>query len=160
MLNIIEINQTNRNEVNNFLIEHWFSTDIVSRGKIIDGTKLDGFIAYDNNIIIGLITYKINNDECEILSLDSLKENNGIGTQLIKKVINIAKIKNCNRLFLITTNDNIRAISFYQKRGFHFSNIYVNSIERSRVLKPEIPKIGNNNIPIRDELELEIDLKN
>lgn len=160
MLNIIEINQTNRNEVNNFLIEHWFSTDIVSRGKIIDGTKLDGFIAYDNNIIIGLITYKINNDECEILSLDSLKENNGIGTQLIKKVINIAKIKNCNRLFLITTNDNIRAISFYQKRGFHFSNIYINSIERSRVLKPEIPKIGNNNIPIRDELELEIDLKN
>ncbi len=159
MLDIKEINSINRNEVNKFLIDHWFSTKIVSRGKVIDGTTLDGFIAYGNNKIVGLITYNISNNECEILSLDSLKENNGIGTLLIKKVIDIAKKKNCNRVFLITTNDNIHALSFYQKRGFSFSNIYINSMEKSRILKPEIPKIGDNNIPIRDELELEIKLK-
>ena len=158
MFDIKEIDNTNRKEVNNFLIEHWFSTNIISRGKIIDGTSLDGFIAYYNNEIVGLVTYLISNDECEILSLDSLKENNGIGTLLLEKVINKAKEKKCKKIFLITTNDNIYALSFYQKRGFTFSNIYIDSMKNSRALKPEIPIIGYNNIPIRDELELEIKL--
>ena len=156
MFDIKEIDTANRKKVNNFLTEHWFSTNIISRGKIIDGTSLDGFIAYYNNEIVGLITYTISNDECEILSLDSLKENNGIGTLLLEKVINKAKEKKCKRIFLITTNDNIYALSFYQKRGFTFSNIYIDSMKNSRILKPEIPLLGNNNIPIRDELELEI----
>ena len=158
MFDIKKIDSTNREEVNNFLKKHWFSTNIITRGKIIDGTLLDGFISYYNNEIIGLITYNISNNECEILSLDSLKENNGIGTLLLEKVINKAKEKKCNRVFLITTNDNIYALSFYQKRGFTFSNIYIDSMKVSRTLKPEIPEIGNNNIPIRDELELEIKL--
>lgn len=159
MFDVEEINANNRNIVNNFLKRHWFTTNIISRGKVIDGTKLDGFIVYDNNEIVGLITYRIDNNECEILSLNSLRENNGIGSLLIEKVIKISKIKNCSRIFLITTNDNIHAISFYQKRGFYFSNIYINSIKNSRKLKPEIPEIGYNNIPIRDELELEIKFK-
>lgn len=158
MFTIKEINCNNRETANKFLKDHWFSTNIISKGRIIDGTILDGFIAYYNNEIIGLITYTINNNECEIFSLDSLKENNGIGTLLLKKVINLAKEENCFRILLITTNDNIHALSFYQKRGFSFSNIYVNSMSISRTLKPEIPQIGYNDIPIRDELELEMKL--
>lgn len=154
-----EINNLNRALVNSFLIEHWFSTNIISRGKIIDGTTLDGFIALKGNKIIGLITFSFSNNECEIVSLDSLFENNGIGTALLNQVIDVATKKRCSRLLLITTNDNIHALSFYQKRGFTFSNIYVNSMSKSRLLKPEIPLIGNDNIPIRDELELELLLK-
>lgn len=80
------INNFNREEVNNFLLKYWFSTNIISRGKIIDGTSLDGYIAYSNGKIVGLITYIIRNRECEILSLNSLKENNGIGTLLLKRL--------------------------------------------------------------------------
>jgi len=153
---IVEINKEIRKQVNNILINEWEATDIIIRGKVIDGTKLDGFVAIDNNKIIGLITFIIEKEECEICSLNSFIENKGIGTNLINKVKEYAKQKNCTRLKLITTNDNIRGLEFYQRRGFMFSNIYKNAIENSRKIKPQIPIFADNGLPIRDEIELEM----
>ncbi len=151
-----EINKENREEVNQILINEWEATDIIIRGKVVDGTKIPGIIAYKNDKIIGLITYIIENNECEIISLNSFIENIGIGTSLIEKVKEIAINKKCNRLKLITTNDNIRGIEFYQRRGFIFSALYKNAIEISRKLKPEIPMYADNGLPIRDEIEFEL----
>ena len=156
--NIEEVTEKNRQRVNDILINEWETTNIIIRGKIIDGTKLEGFLATQGNEIIGLITYLIENNECEIVSLNSFEENKGIATRLINTVKELAIKKNCTRLKLITTNDNIRAIEFYQKRGFVFANIYINSIENSRKLKPEIPMFTDNGLPIRDEIEFEIKL--
>jgi len=152
------ITSENREKVNNILIEEWESTNIIVRGKIIDGTNLDGFVAIQNDTIIGVITYVIEENECEIISLNSFILNRGIGTSLIEKIKQIAKDKKCERLKLITTNDNIRAIEFYQRRGFNFSNIYLNAMELSRKLKPQIPLFAENGLPIRDEIEFEIKL--
>ena len=157
--NIEEITEENRQKVNDILINEWEATDIIIRGKIIDGTKLDGFLAIKDNKIIGLITYIIENNECEIVSLNSFEENKGIATRLINVVKELAIKKNCTRLKLITTNDNIRGIEFYQKRGFVFANIYINAIENSRRLKPEIPMYADNGLPIRDEIEFEMKLQ-
>lgn len=153
---IIRITESNRNEVNQILINEWEATDIIIRGKIIDGTKLDGFLVIKDNKIIGLITYIIEGNECEICSLNSFIENVGIGTNLINKVIEHAKNNNCSRVKLITTNDNIRGLEFYQKRGFIFSNLYKNAIENSRKIKPQIPLFADNGLPIRDEIEFEL----
>lgn len=153
---IVELTENLRDKVNKILIEEWEATDIIIRGKIIDGTKLDGFLALKDNEIIGLITYMIENNECEICSLNSFVENKGIGTALINKVKEYSKKNNCVRLKLITTNDNIKGIEFYQRRGFTFANIYINAIENSRKLKPEIPIFADNGLPIRDEIEFEI----
>ena len=60
-------------------------------------------------------------------------------------------------VWLITTNENINVIRFYQKRGFHISNIYLNAIEEAKKLKPEIPKFADG-IEIRDEIEFEINI--
>lgn len=157
--NIEEITEENRQKVNDILINEWEATDIIIRGKIIDGTKLDGFLAIKDNKIIGLITYMIENNECEIVSLNSFEENKGIATRLINVVKELAIKKNCTRLKLITTNDNIRGIEFYQKRGFVFANIYINAIENSRRLKPQIPMYADNGLPIRDEIEFEMKLQ-
>lgn len=154
---IVKVSDENRKEVNELLIQSWASTDIVVRGKIIDGTKLDGFVVYDDNKIIGLITYMFYDEICEIVSLDSLKENQGIGTALINKVREVAKANNCRVIRLITTNDNINALGFYQRRGFHLTKLYPNAIDYTRKIK-YVPLIGESNIPIRDELELEMDL--
>ncbi|MEA4826378.1 GNAT family N-acetyltransferase [Clostridium sp. JNZ J1-5] len=121
-------------------------------------TKLDGFVIYDKETIIGLITYTIKSNECEIMSLDSLKENQGIGTNLVNKIIEIASEKKCTKIKLITTNDNINAIRFYQKRGFDMVNIYRNALDTSRELKPSIPLLGDFNIPLKHEIEFEMDL--
>ena len=87
---IREISEENRVKVNKILIEEWKETNIVTRGKIIDGTKLNGFVAVQDKEIIGLITYQIENNQCEIISLNSFIENKGIGTELIEKVKNNA----------------------------------------------------------------------
>ena len=67
-----------------------------------------------------------------------------------------ARENGCGRVWLSTTNDNIKAIRFYQKRGFDMVKLRRNSMEETRRLKPEIPLIGLDGIPLRHELELEL----
>ena len=80
-----------------------------------------------------------------------------IAASLIGAVMERAKAKGCRRLWLITTNDNLRALGFYQKRGFRLIALYPNAVKASRKLKPQISMKAANGILIRDELELELD---
>ena len=159
MINRIErISNETRNIVNQFFIDNWFSTDMNIRGEIIDGTKLDGFLLQEDNTIIGLVTYTFFGDICEIVSLDSKRENIGIGSALLKEIEKIAIDNQCKKMRLITTNDNMRALQFYQKRGYYLTKLYPNAMEEVRKQKPSVPLIGENGIPLRDEIELEKNL--
>ena len=153
--NIEKISNETRSLVNQFFIDNWFSTDMSLRGKIIDGTKLDGFILKEENTIIGLVTYTFFENICEIVSLDSKRENIGIGSSLLKEVEKVAIDNNCKKMRLITTNDNMRALQFYQKRGYCLSKLYPNAMDEVRKVKPNVPDVGDNDIPLRDEVELE-----
>lgn len=157
-MDIRTISHENRNEINDFINSRWFSTVMVVRGKLIDMTILDGFAAYEDEKIIGLVTYKISGTECEIMSLDSLIEKQGIGTALVNKVIEAARDNKCTKIKLITTNDNINALRFYQKRGFDMVKLYRNALDISRKLKPSIPLFGEFDIPLKHEIEFEMDL--
>lgn len=155
----------NCEEINAFLIKHWYTTTMVIRKKEFDLKKADGIFCCDGDNIIGLVTYiirgendSIKNDICEILSLDSLTENKGIGTEPIEKVKKTAKERNCKKLVLITTNDNLHALKFYQKRNFSISRLFVGYVTYARRIKPQIPMLGNDDIPIKDEIELEMEL--
>lgn len=154
-----KISEKYRDKVNQILKEEWNCPPSVSKGKIIDTTNLPGFLYIEDEIIKGLITYNIENDECEIVTLNSFEENKGIGTALVNEVLKIAKKENSKRLWLITTNDDINAIRFYQKKGFDLKAAHINAMEISRKLKPGIPIIGMHNIPIKHELEFEIILR-
>ena len=136
-----------------FWTKQWGSEIIVVHNETIRYDEVDGFI-YDD--WAGVITFMIRNEECEITSLDSLNEGEGIGTALINEVIREAKEKKCRRVFLITTNDNLHALGFYQCRGFELVAIHRGAVNESRKIKPSIPLVGENNIPLRDEIELEI----
>ena len=83
----------------------------------------------------------------------------GAGTALIEAVAGAARAAGCARLWLITTNDNLRALRFYQRRGFRLAALHRDALARSRELKPSIAEIGLDGIPLRDELELELDLR-
>lgn len=152
----VKINTQNRERINSFISEHWFSTDMIIRSTIIDMTKVDGIVALENDDIIGLLTYTIHENVCEITSLDSLLEGKGIGTTLINKLLSIAKEVNCNKVIVVATNDNINAIRFYQKRGFDMAQLYHNALDVSRKMKPSIPLTGDNGIPLKHEIEFEI----
>jgi ribosomal protein S18 acetylase RimI-like enzyme len=150
------ISSENRQQVNDLIISLWYSTVMIIRGEIVDTAVLDGFAAYDNVDMIGFVTYRIKNNESEIMSLASLKENQGIGTSLIHKVKEIALEQKCSRLKLITTNDNMNALRFYQKRGFDMIHLYHNAMDISRQLKPSIPYLGDFEIPLKHEIEFEM----
>jgi GNAT superfamily N-acetyltransferase len=108
---------------------------------------------------VGLVTYRIEDDDCEIVTIDSVVEGRGVGTALLEAVTAEARTAGCRRVWLITTNDNLNALRFYQARGFRLVAVHPRAVEESRLLKPEIPELGNFGIAIRDELELELPLE-
>ncbi|CAN7527915.1 GNAT family N-acetyltransferase [Rossellomorea sp. LjRoot5] len=155
-MNILSLEKLPREKITAFFNQHWGSAKMVISSGVYDCADLDGFAVLNRElVVIGLITYVFKDAECEIISLDSLEEKKGIGTSLMEEVEKVAAENGCRRITLITTNDNLLALKFYQKRGFRISTIHRDAVEKARRLKPEIPMIGNNGIPIRDEIELE-----
>lgn len=132
----------------------WRSTQMISRGNMWDISTLPGFIAEEEGRAVGLLTYQLDGEECELSSLNSLRPGRGIGTALIVSLRAKAKEAGCTRIIVITTNDNTNAIHFYQKRGFVFSAVRINAMDEYRKLKPQIPLTGDDGIPLRDEIEL------
>ncbi len=154
------VERDDRAWVASFVKEQWGSTKLVSRGRIHWADQLPGIVATQAGRPVGLATYNIENEECEILSFDSTVEGIGVGSALIEAVKDVAADAKCSRLWLITTNDNIEALRFYQKRGFFLKAVHRLALDRSRKLKPEIPLVGKHDIPLRDEIELEMPLWN
>jgi DNA-3-methyladenine glycosylase I len=138
-----------------FWVEHWGGDEMIVHNESFRLEQLDGFVTEDWN---GIVTYIITGDQCEIISLDSLEEGRGIGTALVNAVVKEAQSRSCRRLFLSTTNDNLHALSFYQKRGFELTALRRGAVNASRKIKPGIPLLGENGIPLRDEIELEMSL--
>jgi len=141
--------------IEEFYQERWGSKRVVSRGNLYTVSKLPGFAAWDGKKHAGLLTYHISGENLEIVTMDSLEPNQGVGSVLIEEILKFAISKNLRRVWLITTNDNTPALHFYQKRGFSLVTIYKDAVRISRELKPEIPLVGLDGIPIRDEIELE-----
>ncbi len=132
------------------------STRVAVHGELLHPAELPGLIAGAG---LGLATYRIDGDECELVTLHSRVENEGAGSALIEAVAAAAREAGCRRLYLITTNDNTHALRFYQQRGFRLAALRPGAVDQARrTLKPEIGELGNDGIPIRDELELELQL--
>jgi GNAT superfamily N-acetyltransferase len=138
------------------LTEEWGSNLVVSRGQIHDALRLPGFVAVLENTPVGLVTYRLGEGECELITINALRSGLGIGTALLGAVKEVAIGVGCRRLWLVTTNDNVDALRFYQVRGFQLVALHRNALESSRRLKPEIPAVGQHGIPLRDEIELEL----
>ncbi|CAM5213702.1 Acetyltransferase (GNAT) family protein OS=Ureibacillus acetophenoni OX=614649 GN=SAMN05877842_1205 PE=4 SV=1 [Ureibacillus acetophenoni] len=157
-MSIKEITKDNRKKIVSFFKEHWGSPEMVISTGIYQCDQLDGFIFEEDNEIIGLVTYVIKDHELEVISLDSIQEGKGIGTSLMEKVENVAKQKGIQIVSLVTTNDNLHALKFYQKRGYRITNVIPDAVNRARKIKPSIPLIGNEGIPLNDELILKKDI--
>lgn len=142
-------------QVKAFFNEHWGSPQMVTSTGVHDCSLLEGFyVTNDDHEIIGLVTYHISSQTCEIISLDSLEEGKGIGSRLMQVVEEKATQQQCNLLILVTTNDNEHAIRFYQHRGYTVSKVIPNAVDLARKIKPEIPLYNEKGVPIKDEIVL------
>jgi len=134
----------------------WGGPTVVVHGTVYTPHDLPGFLAVADRAPVGLVTIHIQGESCEIVTLNSLRGNMGVGTALVEAVRRRASAEGRRRLWLITTNDNLGALRFYQKRGFRMVAVHRGAVERSRAIKPSIPLLGDYGIPIRDEIELEL----
>lgn len=133
----------------------WGDVIIVSRGRVHRLEDLAALIAWDHEKRVGAATYWLDVAEAELTSLNASEPGRGIGTALIDAVETAVRAAGVHRLWLITTNANVDALRFYQRRGFRLARLHPGAIDAARKIKPTIPEIGEHGIPIRDEIELE-----
>jgi GNAT superfamily N-acetyltransferase len=134
------------------------SPRIVSGGVLHVATDLPGLLAEDDGTPVGLLLYHISAREFEVVVLLSLQERAGVDTHLLAQAEQIARGGECRRLWLVTTNDNLPAIAFYQARGWRQVTIRQGAMAEARRLKPEIPAFGTNGLPKEDETKFELAL--
>jgi ribosomal protein S18 acetylase RimI-like enzyme len=138
-----------------FLQRH-HSARVARLGELLDPSQHPALVAEDDGRIVGVLTYVPHRTETEILTLHVEGRWRGVGTALIGTLERLAAEAGQRRLFLITTNDNVDALRFYQRRGFRLAQLRPGAVDDSRErLKPEIPRTGNYGIPLRDELVLD-----
>lgn len=133
----------------------WGDDLMVVHGERFYLSRLPGFVAEAGGEIVGLATYTISGAACELISLDSMRPGGGIGSALLGAVEAAARAAGCRRIWLITTNDNLHALGFYQRRGYELAALHRGAVAAARAIKPGIPLLGEGGIPIRDEIELE-----
>jgi ribosomal protein S18 acetylase RimI-like enzyme len=155
---IVPLGDVHRGWAGALIEARWGSALVVTRGRSHDAPYLPGFVAVRDGRPAGLATYNIEGGDCELVTLDSLAPGAGIGTALVRAVAGAAEAADCGRLWLITTNDNLAAVRFYQGLGFHIAAIHLDALAVSRRIKPEIPLAGIDGIPLTDEIELELDI--
>jgi GNAT superfamily N-acetyltransferase len=154
-LRVRQRDESDRNEVERFLAERR-SLLVARLGRLVRGIDHPALVAERDGTLAGVLTYVLDGEDCEVLTLHAAERFGGAGTALIEAVERLAADAGCARLWLITTNDNVDALRFYQRRGFRLFALHRGAVDDSRArLKPEIPPIGEHGIDLRDELELE-----
>jgi GNAT superfamily N-acetyltransferase len=140
-------------------LARWYSTRVARRGALLRPIDHPELLAEEDGRLLGVLTYVVDGAACEVLTLHADERRRGVGTALLAAVRRLAAEAGCTRLWLITTNDNVDALRFYQRRGFRLAALHKGAVDASRArLKAEIPAVGEHGIPLRDELELELDL--
>ncbi len=130
---------------------------MVAHGELFEPAEHEGFVAGD---WVGLVTFRVAGDACEITLIEADPPGVGIGSALLGAVLEVARERGCERVWLVTTNDNLNGRAWYEHRGFVVTAVRSGAVDRSReTVKPSIPSHNPvNGLPISDELELSLAL--
>lgn len=140
------------------LLHHWHDTVIYSRWRPFNAATLPGYIALHDSVPAGCLTFHADGRELEVITLAADREGAGIGAALLETACVDAADTGHSRLFLTTTNDNLHAQEFYQRQGLRLVAIHPRAVDAARNVKPDLPFLAPNGLPIRDEWEYSIDL--
>jgi len=150
-MNIREKSDADHDWMRALLRQRWNGTIMYVHDEAIDVIALPALVAGEHE---GLATYRLMGEEAELISLDAVTPGRGVGTHLVTALAERLKPQGVRRLWVTTTNDNIRALAFYQRRGFRLQRLRAGAVDESRKLKPGILLVADNGIPIRDEIDL------
>jgi ribosomal protein S18 acetylase RimI-like enzyme len=148
-----------REAIADLLSSSWGGTTVVAHGVAFDALGLPALVAERDGALAGLLTYTTSADEgLEVVSLDAVTRHLGIGSALLDHAAALARRDGHRRLWLVTSNDNLDALRFYQRRGLRIIGVGRGAVDAARTVKPSIPHVGEYGIPLHDELILELGL--
>jgi GNAT superfamily N-acetyltransferase len=153
-INIRPVGEGDRPMLSWLVAELWGSELVAVHSNVLRPAELPGFIAERSRRVVGLLTYQFVGDFLEIVTLNAIERRIGIGTMLIEASVATARHFRCREIRLTTTNDNVDALRFYQRRGFRLAELRPGAVDRSRQEKPQIPRVGDYGIPLHDEIDL------
>ena len=147
-----------REKVQPVLDATWGAPYLAVNGKLWDSRTMPGYAAVCEDEVLGYLLYEFHGGVCEIMVLESVAQNIGIASALIEQVKQAAKSCGVSKVVVQTSNDNTHAFRFYQRRGFIIREVRLGALDIARQLKPSIPLLGEDGIPLRDEIEFEIEV--
>ena len=100
----------------------------------------------------------VRNDDLEVVAVSTSRRRQGVGHALMQQCLDQAVDRGCRRIWLVTTNNNIAAIAFYQRFGMDLCAFRRHGVRASRAVKPSIPLRDSAGLPIDHELEFELRL--
>ncbi len=153
-IRIRPVGDTDRPTVAWLMMELWGSTKQVVHGTVFRPADLPGLIAERDRRLAGLLTFNVSGGVMEVVTLNALERRTGVGTLLMEAAAVEARRLRCTEIRLTTTNDNLDALRFYQRRGLRLVALRPGAVDRARVEKPAIPRIGDYGIPLHDEIDL------
>ncbi len=104
---------------------------------------------------LGLVTWFVEGERAEIVSLNALEPRRGIDSRLMDAAEEGLRRRGVKTAYLVTTTDNHGALSFYVRRGYRLLRLHLEAMDRVRQVKPQVPLTGNDGVPLRDMWELE-----
>ena len=135
------------------------SRRVARGGELVDPLEHPALLAEEAGRLAGVAGYVPGDERWELLTLHASESRAGVGSALLSALERAATAAGCRCLFVVTTNDNLDALRFYQRRGFRLATLRPGAVDAARErLKPELPAAGDHGIPLRDELELEKEL--
>ncbi|WP_405579775.1 GNAT family N-acetyltransferase [Streptomyces sp. NBC_01092] len=140
------------------LTDSWGGTLMVGHSTVYDALELPALLAERDGEVVGLLTYALGRDGLEVVTVDARVPRIGVGSALLAAAAETARDAGAERVWLVTTNDNLDALRFYQRRGMRIVDVSPGAVDAARSLKPSIPATGAYGIPLHDEITLELRL--
>ena len=153
-----EIRPMQRERLVELLQLRWPDQSMIICGEFVRPQDVEGIGVYTNDRLHGIATWRANGKIMHIVAVNSFTELRGVGIALVDAIVTRAREGGMALLRATVSNDNVVALRFYQKRGFRISALHRGIFDVMRYIKPSIPRIGMDGIPMRDEIELEYEL--
>ena len=150
---------TDKTELCRIMLASWGSHSMMIGLHVYDVAEIDALGLFEpDGATAALASWTVRGDSAYLCALHSLKPGEGVAIQMLDAVIFAARKAGAKRLKAMLTNDNMPGMTFYQRRGFRLSGLYLEAIDAYRSVVPDIIKTGYKDIPIHDAIELEITL--
>jgi ribosomal protein S18 acetylase RimI-like enzyme len=127
---------------------------VLAFGELMSLEECPAIVAEMRGDLAGALAYRMLPDALHVVALatDPLWQRSGVATHLAGEAEVLARRHGVGRLVFATTNDNLPALYFYQRRGWLITEVVPGAmIPHVR----EHARAGFAGIPVRDEIRLE-----